>query len=134
MKANYRHEIALKLDRQPHLVPIFSHALDIPRLVYEYDASFFVVFNRKNERFEIHCLDYPEGDTQSLTIPYKNLDARTLRHIWRNDIRVHGTGIFKRLEEQEERAEKRKKREQKNFHIDFAKEHQSAFAKDAWKM
>jgi hypothetical protein len=132
MKANYRHQVELRIENRPHLKPIFSHVFDIPKRVYEYDNSFFVVFNTRNQRYEVHSLDYPGEDTISVTVPYKNLDERTLRHIYRNDIRVHGMEIFRRLELAEEKEEKRKERETKNFTEDFAREHQSAFAKDAW--
>lgn len=134
MKAQYRHEVLLRTENRKHLIPVFSHVFDIPRQVYEYDRSFFVVFNTQNQRYEIHSLDYPGDDTISCTVPYKDLDARTLRHIWRNDIRVHGNEIFKRLERQEEQMREEQERKRKKFTNDFAREHQSAFAKDAWAM
>lgn len=132
MKSNYRNEVLWRTEKRPYLIPIFSHVHDIPRRVYDYDSSFFMVFNKHNQKYEIHSLDYPGNDTQSCTIPYENLDQRTLEHLWLNDIRVHGDEIFKRLERAEEKERIRAERKRKNFDIDFAKEHQSAFAKDAW--
>lgn len=134
MKASYEHEVQVRIEKRSYLIPVFSHVFDIPRRVYEYDPSFFVVFNRNNQKYEIHSLDYPENDTHSCTIPYEELDQRALDHLWTNDIRVHGTEIFKRLELAEEKARIRAERNRKNFDIDFAKEHQSAFAKDAWTL
>jgi hypothetical protein len=132
LKSNYQHEVRVRTEKRPYLLPIFSHIYDIPRRVRDYDPSFFVVFNKNNQKYEIHSTDYPGDDTLSLTIPYEELDARTLDHLWMNDIRVHGADIFKRLERQEEKARIRAERERKNFDRDFAMEHQSAFAKDAW--
>ena len=132
MKSNYQHEVRVRMEKNPYLLPIFSQVHDIPRRVYDYDPSFFVVFNKKKQKYEIHSLDYPANDTLSCTIPYDELDSRTLDHIWKNDIRVHGKEIFRRLERAEEKARIRKERERKEFDIAFAKEHQSAFAKDAW--
>lgn len=132
MKGSYQHEVRARTETRPYLIPLFSHIYDIPRRVYDYDASFFMVFNKNNQKYEIHSLDYPGNDTLSCTIPYEELDGRTLEHLWMNDIRVHGDEIFKRLDLAEEKARIRKERDRKNFDIDFAKEHQSAFAKDAW--
>ena len=129
---SYQHEVLLRTEKRPYLIPIFSHACDIPRRVKEYDASFFVVFNKHNQKYEIHSLEYPGDNTLSCTIPYEELDERTLEHIYNNDIRVHGREIFRRLELAEEREMKRKEREEKHFRRDFAIEHKSAFAKDAW--
>lgn len=134
MKANYRHEVLMKIEKRPYLLPIFTHALDIPRLVFEYDRSFFVVFNKNNGKYEIHSLEYPEGNTISVTVPYDELDMRTMEHIWYNDLRVHGTEIFRRMEQSEERARLRAEKERRDFARDFAIEHRSEFAKDAWAM
>lgn len=131
---NYEHQVRLKIENQHHLLPLFTHSLDMPRRIRDYDSSFFVVFNTKYGKYEIHSLDYPEGNTISCTVPYDELDARALRHLWENDIRVHGKEIFRRVEVSEQRAERRKQRELEKFTRDFAKEHQSAFAKDAWTM
>jgi hypothetical protein len=122
----------LRTEKRTSLYPIFSHVYDIPRRVYDYDPSFFVVFNKHNQKYEVHSLDYPGNDTISCTIPYPELDVRTLEYIYNNDIRVHGKEIFHRVERAEAKARIRAERERKNFDVDFAKEHQSAFAKDAW--
>lgn len=132
MKENYQHEVRVRTEKRPYLIPIFSHIYDIPRRVHEYDSSFFVVFNTNIQKYEIHSLEYPGDNTISCTIPYEELDERTLHHLWLNDIRVHGTEIFKRVELAEEKARIRKEKERKQLNYDFAKEHQSAFAKDAW--
>jgi hypothetical protein len=122
----------LRTEKRTSLYPIFSHVYDIPRRVYDYDPSFFVVFNKHNQKYEVHSLDYPGNDTISCTIPYPELDVRTLEYIYNNDIRVHGKEIFHRVERAEAKARIRAERERKNFDVDFAKEHQSAFAKDEW--
>lgn len=134
MKANYRHAVETKVQSRPNLIPIFSQALNIPELVHEYDNNFFVCFNKRNQKYEIHSLEYPEGQTISVTIPYPELDARTIDHIRYNDIRVRGDEIFRRLEEADEREARRKERERRNFTRDFAAEYRSEFAKSAWTM
>jgi len=129
---NYEYQVRNKVANRPYLIPIFDHVYDIPRRIKEYDSSFFVVFNKNRQKYEIHSLEYPEGDTKSCTVPHDELDARTLTYLWENDIRVHGTEIFKRIEWEEERYRRRKEYEAKKFTQDFAKEFQSSFAKDAW--
>jgi hypothetical protein len=129
---NYEHEVRLKIEKQPHLLPLFTNSLDMPRRIRDYDSSFFVAYNTNRGKYEIHSLDYPDGQTLSTTIPYGELDERAMVHLWENDIRVHGKEIFRRLEASEERARQQKEREMKNFTHDFAKEFQTSFAKDAW--
>lgn len=132
-KENEKHEIRLLLADRPHLSPVFSSTLCIPERVKEYDDELFMVFNNHNERFEIHTKDGGET-TYNATIPYKSLDARTLRWLWTNDIRVHGRAIHERIYKSEEAYEKRKQKELKDFTRDFAQEFRSEFAKDAWSL
>lgn len=119
------------LKYRPHLTPVFTSALNIPERIKEYDRDLFLVFNAKNERFEIHS--YEGGETSyNATLPFKSLDARTLRYIRKNDIRVHGMKIYDRIAKSEEKHKERKKKDEKNFVRDFASEFRSEFAKDAW--
>jgi hypothetical protein len=134
MKESFKQKAREVLGNKTYLEPMFTSCYDIPRRVYDYDNSFFVVFNHNTKKYEIHCVDYPEGNTKSMTIPFPTLDVRTLYHLWENDIRVHGKDIFRRIEEGEERARKRQEREHKNHVESFAREFQSEFAKSAWTM
>lgn len=132
-KEGKRHTIQYLLKNQPHLTPIFTSTLNIPERVHEYDRELFIVFNNKNERFEIHSLEGGES-TYNATLPYKKLDARTIRYIRQNDIRVHGNKVHKEIDEQEKKIERANERNQQNFVRDFASEFQGEFAKDAWLM
>lgn len=134
MKANFEHAVRVKIERRPYLIPMFTHPLDIPKRLNDYDDSFFVVYNKNSNKYEVHSLDYPEGDTVTLTVQHSELDERTMQDIWMNDIRVHGREIFRRLERSEERARIRAEKEQKELAREFAKEFQGEFAKDAWKL
>lgn len=130
-KETEKHEIRVLLADRPHLTPVFQSTTDIPQRVKEYDDELFVVFNNKNARFEVHTKDGGES-TYNATIPYRTLDERTMRWLWRNDIRVHGMSIYDRILKSEETAKARKEKESRDHTIDFAKEFQSEFAKDAW--
>lgn len=127
---SYRHDVLEAVRSKSHLIPLFSSTYHIPERVREYGPRFFVVYNSKKEKFEIHHLD--QQNTYCLTIPYKELDVRALQHLWENDLSVHGTNIFRRVEQSEERMKQQKDREWKNWIEDVAKETRSAFAKDAW--
>jgi hypothetical protein len=126
----YKQEIRLKMEGQHHLHPLFSSVYNIPERLYEYNNALFVCFNSETQRYELHSLEQPVSF--AAVLPYKDLDARSLRWIWNNDIRVHGKAIFERIEKSEEQAEKQKKREFHNWAESVAKETQSLFAKDAW--
>lgn len=128
-----REHIHYLLHGKHHLKPVFTNVQDIPQRVKEYDPELFIVFNTKNQRFEIHSKDGGET-TYNATIPYKDLDERTIRYIRKNDIRVHGMAIYDRIAKSEQQAKERKEKERKQFTRDFAAEFQSEFAKDAWVM
>lgn len=129
----FKKEVELALHRQKayHLRPMFGSVSNIPEQIYEYDNSFFVAFNTNTGGYEVHSLNhYPE--THALDLPFPELDRRALRHLWRNDLRVHGWDIFRRIEDGEQKAEKRKEREMKNWIQDVAGETKGMFAHDAW--
>lgn len=49
----------------------------IAQRIKEIDAQYFIVFNIKKQKFEVHHLGQIDG-TYCFTIPYKVLDERTL--------------------------------------------------------
>lgn len=130
MNDTYQREVMEKVQYRPRLIPMFTSTHDVPEAVYRYNERLFTCYNRVTDRFEIHNLD--QEDSYCTTLPYKTLDARTVRWIWKNDIRVHGDAIFRELEKNEEQAEKSKQRDFKNWIEDVGSETQSMFAKDAW--
>lgn len=132
MDWHYEHDVKEKIRGQHHLSPLFHSTLNIPERVYEYNPRLFLCFNNKDNRFELHSLD--QEFSLCGPLPYKSLDARTMRWIWKNDIRVHGKGIFRRIEQDEQRREKQQEREFKNWVEAVGKETQSEFAKDAWAL
>jgi hypothetical protein len=130
MNEAYRREVAEKVRYRPRLIPMFTSTQDVPEAIYDYNERLFVCYNRVEDRYEIHNLD--QMDSFCATLPYKSLDARAKRWIWKNDIRVHGDKIFKEIEQHEEKMAKSKEREFKNWVEDVGSETQSMFAKDAW--
>lgn len=126
-------EIRLAIQKKPRLTPVFKSALCIPERLEQYNDNLFICHNCVSNRFEIHSLDNPV-DSFCGELPFRTLDARTLHWVWQNDIRVHGTDIFKRIDKSEEDVKRSKDREYRNWLESVASETQSMFAKDAWAM
>lgn len=131
MDNRFERQVLEKIQYRPRLIPLFDHTLNIPQRLYDYHPSLFICFNKVEQRYELHSLEQ-EGDSYCMALPYKDLDARTLRWIWQNDVRVHGKNIFRRIEKSEEDYKVRKDREYRNWVHDVASETKSLFAKDAW--
>lgn len=131
MKEKKRQEILTRLQYRPFLHLVEKSVYDIPKRIEEYDPDMFVVFNAVKQKYELHSIQYP-GDTFQTTFPFDELDVRALRHVWENDLSVHGREIFRRIEQGEEKAKKAKLREFKNWVQATASETKSMFAKDAW--
>jgi hypothetical protein len=131
MKENKRQEIMHRLRFKPFLHMVEQSVYDIPKRVEEYDTDMFVVFNSIKQKYELHSIQYP-GDTFQTTIPFNDLDVRALRHLWENDLAVHGKDIFRRIERDEADFKRAKDRDFKNWAQAVASETKSMFAKDAW--
>ncbi|MFW7187339.1 hypothetical protein [Lysinibacillus sp. BNK-21] len=137
MKEKKRNQIQAVLFKDHNLILIENDVFNISSRIEEYDKDMFIVFNKRKKAFEIHSLEYAPmiaspKDTFQTNIPYKELDIRTLHHVYDNDIKVHGRKIFERIEQQEEMSEKQKQRDYKNWLRAVASETKSMFAKDAW--
>lgn len=137
MKETKRNQIQAVLFKDHDLILVENDVFNISGRIEEYDKDMFILFNKRKKVFEIHSLEYAPmiaspKDTFQTTIPYKELDIRTLHHVYDNDIKVHGRKIFERIERQEEMNEKQKQRDYKNWLRAVASETKSMFAKDAW--
>lgn len=107
-----------------------NNVFDIPERLKEYDESFFVVFNFKNKKYEVHSTDNL-FNTYCFTVPYNELDSRTIDLVMKNDTNKKSAKEFiNEIEDHEYKVEKRKDRELKNWIEDVSKETHSAFKKD----
>lgn len=96
------------LNKHQYLNLINSNVFDIPQRLKEYDPSFFIVYNCKDNRMEVHSLEN-KGDTFCMVVPYKELDERTLTLVRKNDIKTRGRKIFEEIDRQNEKLELNKK-------------------------
>ena len=61
-------------------VPVLLNVYDIPVRLKQVNRDFFVMFNTRSQKFEIHCASQPY-DTLACVLPYDELDARALRYV-----------------------------------------------------
>lgn len=84
MNLQTNNEIYDRLLRKPYLLVLETSLTQIPERVAEYDPNMFVCFNHLLGEFEVHSLRN-KGDTHALSIPYPELDNRTLQLIAMRD-------------------------------------------------
>lgn len=63
---------------KPYFTEVTTNVYLIPERLREIDPGYFVVRNHRKKSFEIHHRLQPHT-TYCLTVPYKELDCRTLR-------------------------------------------------------
>lgn len=61
-------------------IPVTGNALDIPQRLKEMDEGYFVMFNVKQQKYEIWHRGVGEGVLECV-LPYDALDARAIRHV-----------------------------------------------------
>ena len=103
---------------------------EIPQRIKEYDDSFFIVRNHKSQKFEVHSTDNL-FNTYCFTVPYDELDSRTIDIAMKNDTKKKGfREIEREIVEHEEKMEKEKEKKARDWANDVARETYSAFKKD----
>ena len=65
------------MKKQVYKTPIATNVFLIPERLRELDAGYFVLRNHETKQFEIHHREQPHN-TYCLTVPYDELDERTL--------------------------------------------------------
>jgi hypothetical protein len=59
------------------LIPVLTSSYSIPERLKEIDSKYFVMFNKRTQKFEIHHAGQPFS-SYCLTVPYEELDCRTV--------------------------------------------------------
>ena len=62
---------------------VSSDLYSISARIKEIDSGYFIFYNYKNKRYEVHNA-YQRGSTLSLVLPYSTLDERTLKLVLRS--------------------------------------------------
>lgn len=124
-------EIKERLRGKPHLKPVYTHVYNIPERLRQNDKNLFVVFNTITQRYEIHSLEN-KGNSFSLNVPFRELDARVEEFVKKYDLRRHGRKIFDEIESKNEELEQANKRDRKTFAQGLADELYKPVKKLAW--
>lgn len=110
----FQQEVEARIAGKPYLHPVFSHPYDIPRrLREEVDDTLFVVWNSLTKRYEVHSTAH-HPDTYAWTVPFEQLDERTVRLARKNSLLTRGDRIFREIDEHNERLEQSLKRQRRN--------------------
>ena len=104
----------------PNRIPVLSNATDIPARLKALRASWFVMFNTRSQRFEIHDAAQPEG-TLACALPFDALDARAIEYARRYRVaRLEETA--REVEAFNERLEREARRDYLNRAADKTRE------------
>lgn len=112
----------------PYLTEIKSNVYHIPERLKEIDPTFFVAWNNKKQRIEIHCSEN-KGNTLYMVVPFNELDSRIIDHVKQN-MKLRDYGLLKVIEENNRRLEQEAEKERKNWIKDVVNETRWHFQKD----
>jgi hypothetical protein len=95
-------------DILPGLLPVDSNVFNIPERLRQIDPGYFVMFNPRNQTFELHH----EGQdfTYCLTFPFDELDGRAIDYV--QETRIERLGAIRRqMDAHNEKVEADKRRD-----------------------
>lgn len=61
-------------------IRILHDVYNISKRIKNIERNYYVVYNTSKQKFEVHN-SLQKGTTYCVTIPYKNLDERTLKYV-----------------------------------------------------
>lgn len=103
--------------RKPYLELITDDLYKISERIKNIESGYFIVRNRKNGNYEVHSLFNNGTNTYCFTVPYDELDSRTLDYCLETNLAIHGDEIYKRIEENNAKLDAEKERDyNRNLH------------------
>lgn len=91
---------------------VIEHDLfDIAHRIKLIEQGYFIVRNHIKKTFEVHSSDNI-GSSYCFTVPYSELDCRTLQLCKKTNIGMHGDKVFEEMEKENEKFEKAQEKEQ----------------------
>ena len=106
-----RNKIRDTLSRRPWYELIERDVFQISRRICEIDPDYFIVFNCRSGKYEVHNTGNI-GGTYCFTVPYDELDARTLNYCRETLV---SRDVAARIEAHNERLLRSKKRTRDNM-------------------
>ncbi len=86
------------MNKKDYKTPVVTNVFWIPERLREIDDGYFVLRNHQTKKFEIHHRGQPHN-TYCLTVPYDELDERTL-HLVRKTRICNAEKLLAEMEEQ----------------------------------
>jgi len=126
----FEYEVTNRLQGKPYLEPIFSH--DLAHWLREYDPNFFLVWNARRKKYEVHCLNHI-GSTYGFDVPNNKLDSRVEVLIQKCNIRTRGEKIFREIDDWNEKLRKQMERRRRDEIQALAGEIKPIVSKLAWE-
>jgi len=132
MNGTKQNEITDRLRGKHYLSLVETSVLKIPERLEEYDPNMFICYNSLIPEYQVHSLRNREGNTFALSIPWPDLDQRTLELVSRRDQnRRPLKDIVREIDEHNEAIDKAKDRKRSNDLNAIARETRSVFKRFA---
>lgn len=87
------------------LIKIEKDLFNIAQRIKNIDIGYFICFNTKNKKFEVHNKNQARG-TYSATIPFNKLDSRAIDYLNETHVRNYKQ-IFKAIDENNKKLDQK---------------------------
>lgn len=114
----YKVKVQMVLDEKPKYELVTDDVYNIAERIRRIDPNYFIVFNRRTHRYEVHNTENI-GNTFCFLVPFGKLDKRTLEYC--RETRVE-RNVAELVEERNERVTKSFKRAREWEQNDRARE------------
>ena len=129
----FEDEVYHRLRGKPHLSLILTDVHNIAGRLREVDPSFFVVWNSRRQKYEVHSSSH-QGNTYGYDVANNRLDARVIEQARKSNLRTRGDEIFADIDAANARLEEQIKRQRANDIRGIAEELHPYFRRMAWEV
>lgn len=91
-----------------------SNVFKIPERLKEIDKSYFVIYNTMIDKYEVHSTENKDGDTYCLTLPYDELDSRSIDYVRKTRVE-NARIIWEEMKRNNEKLEIEKAKQFKDY-------------------
>lgn len=102
-----------RIRRSKYKVLVETNVFNIPERLREIDSGYFVVFNSKRNKFEVHN-ETNIGNSYCFTVPFDKLDCRTITHCRKTLVGGYGDKIYAEMEKNNRKIQESRHRAFKN--------------------
>jgi len=128
-------EIFDRIRPKQYLTLVETSVCKIPEAIEKYDPSMFICFNYKSQQYEVHSLRNLGFDTKAMSIPWDELDQRTLELVAQRDQnRRPLKEIIKEIDDYNQAIEDARERQRANDINSIARDQRGVFKRFAEEM